>query len=98
MTSLSDRAADSPRPAAARFELIELGRAIRRRDPARPSWAEVVFSYPGVGTVLANAIRGYDWFVIQGVVFMVIVTVALTMLIIDLAYPLLDPRINYRRE
>lgn len=59
---------------------------------------EVVFSYPGVGTVLANAIRGYDWFVIQGVVFMVIITVALTMLIIDLAYPLLDPRINYRRE
>jgi len=59
---------------------------------------EVVFSYPGVGTVLANAIRGFDWFVIQGVVFMVILTVALTMLIIDLVYPLLDPRINYRRE
>jgi len=59
---------------------------------------EVVFSYPGVGTVLANAIRGFDWFVIQGVVFMVIITVAFTMLIIDLVYPLLDPRINYRRE
>ncbi|MFN8441156.1 MAG: ABC transporter permease [Caldilineaceae bacterium] len=59
---------------------------------------EVVFSYPGVGTVLANAIRGFDWFVIQGIVFMVIITVAFTMLIIDLVYPLLDPRINYRRE
>lgn len=59
---------------------------------------EVVFSYPGVGTVLSNAIRGFDWFVIQGVVFMVIITVAFTMLIIDLVYPLLDPRINYRRE
>jgi peptide/nickel transport system permease protein len=59
---------------------------------------EVVFSYPGVGTVLSNAIRGFDWFVIQGVVFLVILTVAFTMLIIDLVYPLLDPRINYRSE
>jgi|688.fasta_scaffold132741_3 peptide/nickel transport system permease protein len=59
---------------------------------------EVVFSYPGVGTVLSNAIRGFDWFVIQGVVFLVILTVAFTMLIIDLIYPLLDPRINYRSE
>ncbi len=59
---------------------------------------EVVFSYPGVGTVLLNAIRGFDWFVIQGVVFMVIVSVAFTMLIIDLVYPLLDPRISYRSD
>ena len=42
--------------------------------------------------------RGYDWFVIQGVVFLVIVTVAFTMLVIDLVYPLLDPRISYRRD
>lgn len=59
---------------------------------------EVVFGYPGVGTVLLTAIRGFDWFVLQGVVFMVIVSVAFTMLIIDLLYPFLDPRINYRRE
>ncbi|MCB0145316.1 MAG: ABC transporter permease subunit, partial [Caldilineaceae bacterium] len=59
---------------------------------------EVVFGYPGVGTVLLNAVRGFDWFVIQGVVFMVIVTVAFSMLLIDLIYPLIDPRINYRRE
>ena len=59
---------------------------------------EIVFSYPGVGSVLLTAVRGYDWFVIQGVVFLVIVTVAFTMLVIDLVYPLLDPRISYRRE
>ncbi|MBV7331372.1 ABC transporter permease [Chloroflexi bacterium TSY] len=59
---------------------------------------EVVFAYPGVGKVLLEAIRGFDWFVIQGIVFMVIVSVAFTMLIIDLVYPLLDPRINYRSE
>ena len=59
---------------------------------------EVVFSYPGVGSVLLKAVRGFDWFVIQGIVFLVIVSVAFTMLIIDLIYPLLDPRINYRSE
>lgn len=59
---------------------------------------EVVFGYPGVGTVLLNAVRGFDWFVLQGVVFMVIITVAFTMLLIDLLYPFLDPRISYRRD
>jgi peptide/nickel transport system permease protein len=59
---------------------------------------EVVFSYPGVGSVLLKAVRGFDWFVIQGIVFLVILSVAFTMLIIDLIYPLLDPRISYRSE
>ncbi len=59
---------------------------------------EVVFGYPGLGSVLLKAIQGYDWFVIQGIVFMIIVTVAFTMLIIDLIYPFLDPRITYRSE
>lgn len=59
---------------------------------------EVIFSYPGVGSVLVRAIRGFDWFVIQGVVFMIILTVALSMLIIDLIYPFLDPRISYRGD
>jgi len=34
------------------IEIIELGRAIRERDPARPSWPEVIFSYPGLHAVL----------------------------------------------
>ena len=59
---------------------------------------EVVFSFPGVGSLLLQAVRGFDWFVIQGIVFLVIVTVAFTMLVIDLLYPLLDPRITYRSE
>ncbi len=59
---------------------------------------EIVFSYPGVGTLLLKAVQGFDYFVLQGVIFTIIITVALAMLIIDLVYPLLDPRINYRRE
>ena len=48
--------------------------------------------------LLLKAVRGFDWFVIQGIVFLVILSVAFTMLVIDLVYPLLDPRINYRSE
>jgi peptide/nickel transport system permease protein len=59
---------------------------------------EVIFAYPGVGTVLFHAIRESDFFVIQGIVFMVIVTLGLATFILDLCYPLLDPRITYRRS
>jgi len=59
---------------------------------------EVVFGYPGIGSLLYNAIRGFDYFVIYGVVFLVIVTIGLTTLILDLIYPLLDPRITYQRQ
>ena len=58
---------------------------------------EVVFAYPGVGTVLYRAVQTFDYFVIYGVVLMVILAIALVTLILDLVYPLLDPRIAYRR-
>jgi len=55
---------------------------------------EVVFTYPGVGSLLYNAIQTADYFIIYGVVFMVILTIALATLVVDLMYPLLDPRIR----
>ena len=58
---------------------------------------EVVFSYPGIGNVLYEGIRAGDFFVVQGIVFILIVSIALATLILDLIYPLLDPRITYRR-
>ena len=58
---------------------------------------EVVFAYPGVGTVLFRAIQTFDYFVIYGVVVMVILAIALATLILDIVYPLLDPRIAYKR-
>jgi peptide/nickel transport system permease protein len=59
---------------------------------------EVIFGYPGVGTVLFLAIRENDHFLIQGIVFTVIVALGLATLILDLLYPLLDPRITYQRS
>jgi peptide/nickel transport system permease protein len=59
---------------------------------------EAVFAYPGVGSVLLRAIQTFDYFVIYGVVFMVILSIGLATLILDLVYPLLDPRITYERH
>jgi peptide/nickel transport system permease protein len=58
---------------------------------------EVVFGYPGIGSVLFAAIRQADWFLIQGAVFCIVVTIGLATLILDLIYPKLDPRITYQR-
>jgi peptide/nickel transport system permease protein len=56
---------------------------------------EVVFAYPGVGSLLYESIRRFDYFVIYGVAFMVIVAIGLATLILDLLLPVLDPRITY---
>jgi len=55
---------------------------------------EVIFTYRGMGTLIFTAIRNQDYAVIQGTSFILIVTSALAVLIIDLTYPLIDPRIS----
>ncbi|MBI2861212.1 MAG: ABC transporter permease [Chloroflexi bacterium] len=59
---------------------------------------EVVFGYPGVGGLLYQAIRSFDYFIIYGVVFILIVAIGLATLILDLILPTLDPRITYQRS
>jgi peptide/nickel transport system permease protein len=58
---------------------------------------EVIFGYPGIGTMLYQAIRGSDFYLVQGIVFVVIVSIGLATFILDIIYPLLDPRITYRK-
>jgi peptide/nickel transport system permease protein len=55
---------------------------------------ERVFVYPGIGTLLFNAILLVDYFLIFGCVFILILTVAVSLMLLDLLYPLLDPRID----
>lgn len=57
---------------------------------------EVVFSYPGIGQVLYTAIIQGDYNLILGVTVISIIAIATAALIIDLLYPLFDPRIRYR--
>lgn len=59
---------------------------------------EYIFGYPGMGYLLYQGIITSDYTVIQGVVFILIATTAGAVLIIDLLYPLLDPRISYERR
>ena len=54
------------------------------------------FGFPGIGTVLFQAIKGVDYPVIQGIVLTIILTLATTTLILDLTLPMLDPRISRR--
>ena len=58
---------------------------------------EVVFNYAGMGSVLFRAVSSFDYFTIYGVVFFIIVGVALATLALDLVYPILDPRIRYTK-
>ena len=58
---------------------------------------EVIFGYPGIGTMLYQAIRGSDFYLVQGIVFVVIISIGLATFILDIIYPLLDPRITYRK-
>jgi peptide/nickel transport system permease protein len=58
---------------------------------------EVIFSYPGIGFRLYQAIQSQDYFVIQGIVLLLSVSLAAAMFILDLIYPLIDPRITARR-
>jgi peptide/nickel transport system permease protein len=58
---------------------------------------EVVFGFPGIGALLFHAIEENDQFLIQGIVFTVIAALGLATFALDVAYPLLDPRISYRR-
>ena len=59
---------------------------------------EVIFAYPGVGFQLFNSISNADYTVMQGITFILVVSVALAILVIDLVYPKLDPRISYARR
>ena len=58
---------------------------------------EAIFGYPGIGALLFQAIEENDFFLIQGIVFTVIVALGFTTFMLDIFYPWLDPRISYHR-
>jgi peptide/nickel transport system permease protein len=57
---------------------------------------EILFSYPGVGMLMRTAASSGDYDVLYGTMTISIVAVATAGLVIDLTYPLLDPRIRHR--
>ena len=55
---------------------------------------EQVFGYPGVGTLLVSAVHVGDYSLVLGITTVSIAAVSLAVLLIDLLYPLLDPRVK----
>ncbi|MCX6677365.1 MAG: ABC transporter permease [Methanothrix sp.] len=56
---------------------------------------EIVFSYPGVGSLLNTAIAARDYPLIQGILLIVTLTVLSANFLVDLLYMRLDPRVRY---
>lgn len=59
---------------------------------------ERIFGLPGVGYLLFQGITYLDYPLIQGTTFMLVLSTALSILLLDLIYPRLDPRITYTRR
>jgi peptide/nickel transport system permease protein len=53
---------------------------------------EIVFSYPGLGTLTLSAIQNRDYFLIQGIFLFIITGVLIANFMIDIAYVIIDPR------
>ena len=56
--------------------------------------AEVVFNWPGLGTLTVDALSARDYPVLQGIFLLLAVSVVLANLAADLVYSLLDPRVR----
>jgi peptide/nickel transport system permease protein len=58
-------------------------------------FVELVFAYPGVGSLTYQALLSRDYPVIQGVFLLVAISVLIVNLLVDLIYPRLDPRVQH---
>lgn len=56
---------------------------------------EIVFSWPGTGRLTMTAINQRDYPVLMGIYLVMSVSVAVVMVLVDIAYAFLDPRIRY---
>jgi peptide/nickel transport system permease protein len=57
---------------------------------------ETVFSLPGIGNLLIQAVGRRDYPLIQGIVLVVAVAFVVINLLVDLLYALIDPRVRYQ--
>jgi ABC-type dipeptide/oligopeptide/nickel transport system permease component len=57
---------------------------------------ETVFSWPGIGKLLYDAVMTRDYPLVQGTVLFVAVGVILVNLLVDITYGLIDPKIAYK--
>lgn len=56
---------------------------------------ESIFSWPGMGTMIVNAINNRDYQLIQGTVLLIAVVFVLVNLVVDIVYVIINPRVDY---
>ncbi len=56
---------------------------------------ESIFQYPGIGSLFAAAAGALDYNVLIGIMIIIIFTVLTANLLLDIIYPLIDPRVRY---
>ena len=56
---------------------------------------EIVFSWPGMGSFMLNAITRRDYPLLMGIYLVLSISVAVTMIVIDILYAFIDPRIRF---
>ena len=59
---------------------------------------EMVFSYPGIGYTLYNAVEGFDYGLVEGCFLVIAIAVLLANFLSELLYAVLDPRIRQGRN
>lgn len=57
---------------------------------------EILFQYPGIGLMLFTAVSQADYNLMMAIIQISIIAVAIATFLVDLLYPLIDPRIRYR--
>ena len=56
--------------------------------------AEIVFNWPGLGTLTVSALQSRDYPILQGIFLLLAVSVVLANLAADIVYGFLDPRVR----
>ena len=56
---------------------------------------EMLFSWPGIGSMLINSIFYRDIPVVQGCILIIVTGFLIVNLVVDLLYGVIDPRIKY---
>lgn len=60
--------------------------------------AEIIFSYPGLGYTLINAIKGQDYPLISACTLIITLMVLVANLLLEIVYGLIDPRIKTAQQ
>jgi peptide/nickel transport system permease protein len=58
--------------------------------------AEILFGFPGLGTLTHTAVLQADYNLLMGTITISIVAVSTATFVVDLIYPLFDPRVQYK--